>query len=173
MKPRPIRIEGDVAYVTLSKGYVAIIDASDVPIVDGKNWHASVKLRPDGSIRTVYARRQENKETRQKPQFLHRVIAGTPDGLETDHIDGDGLNNRRKNLRPATTSQNQHNRKVCLSNTSGVKGVWFGTKNRKWRAAININGRSKNLGYFTSKDEAAAAYASASRELHGDFGRTE
>lgn len=107
--------------------------------------------------------------------IMHRLINGTPDGLVTDHIDGDGLNNQRNNLRSVTQLQNTWNRRGKRGGTSKFKGVWFDAGNqnlKKWRAAIRINGRLKYLGRFHTEEEAGAAYAFASHAYFGEFART-
>ncbi len=169
---RPIRIEGNIAYVALTKGYEALIDVDDIPLVAGRHWCATIAHRPDGSIRTVYAVSAFPIEGgRRRLTYLHRLIAGPPDGMHTDHIDGDGLNNRRHNLRHATTAQNNKNLRTSISNTSGVKGVRWCKRDHRWVAQIAVDGRTRTLGYFASIEAAAAAYAAASAELHGEFGR--
>jgi len=171
-KIRPIRVEGNIAYVPLTRGYEAVIDAADVAMVEGRNWCAVVDRRGDGSIRAVYAMRKERTEAGEhRFVMMHRVIAETPDAMETDHIDGDGLNNRRDNMRNATRSQNQHNQGLAAHNTSGFKGVTWHKARAKWRAQIKINGKQRYLGMFGSLESASAAYAAASAELHGEFGR--
>ncbi len=89
MKVRPIRIEGDLAYVPLTKGYEAVIDAADVCLVENFNWYADTSHG-----HTVYARRNVNNG---KPCSIkmHRVITGCEEGLLVDHKDCNGLNNRR------------------------------------------------------------------------------
>lgn len=169
---RPIRIEGDIAYIPLTRGYEAVIDAADVPLVEGWNWTADIDLRRcDCSIRTVYARRNDYSEAKPRKVRMHRVIAGTPEGFETDHEDGDGLNNRRNNLRTATKGQNQHNGKIRITNTSGLKGVHFRKDIGKWHASITNDRKQKFLGSFRCPTAAHIAYVKASRELHGEFGR--
>jgi hypothetical protein len=161
---RPIRIEGDVAYVTLTRGYEAIIDAADVPLVEGWNWHAV----PEWS--TFYARRTDYKNGKKTVQ-MHRVIINCPDGFEVDHINGDGLNNRRFNLRIATKSQNQSNRGPQVDNKSGIKGVYWCKSKLKWVAGIKLNKVRRALGVFDTPEAAHAAYIAASKKLHGEFGR--
>ena len=166
---RPIRIEGNLAYVPLTQGYEAVIDAADVPLVEGRNWHASVNRS------TVYAQRSEAGAGGNGPKHravqLHRVIMGEPKGLLVDHRDGDGLNNRRSNLRMATRSQNQHNQKLASHNTSGFKGVRWDKQRGKWQAAIRLNGKRKHLGFFPTPEAAYEAYCKGSAEIHGEFGR--
>lgn len=165
MKTRPIRIEGDFAYVTLTQGYEAIIDASDVPLVSEWNWYA-IK---DGN--TVYAQRS-SPNTECRTVRMHRVLIGAPNGLWVDHRDGNGLNNSQANLRLATVQQNCHNSRTSKRNTSGLKGVSWSKANGKWHAQIRINGKPRHLGYFRTPESAYAAYCEASASLHGEFGRT-
>ena len=107
MKIRPIRIEGQVAYVPLTKGYEAVIDATDAPLVEGWNWRAMVKKH------TVYAVRGEwLGQGEWRTISIHRVILNPPDGLLVDHRDGNGLLNQRFNLRGATPSQNGCNQRL-------------------------------------------------------------
>lgn len=168
---RPIRIEGDVAYVTLTKCYVAVIDAADVPLVEGFNWSAMVKVRPDGLVKTVYAYRADYSGEKQRAVYLHRTIMGEPEGFDVDHRDRDGLNNRRDNLRSATPAQNNQNRGKSANNTSGYKGVAWHKRESKWHVSIAKDRKRHYLGLFNCPTAAHFAYVKASRELHGEFGR--
>ena len=166
---RPIRIEGDVAYVTLTRGYEAIIDASDVSLVEGVNW--SVLALRDNSVyagRSSYSDNQTGKKT---TILMHRVIMGAPTGMMIDHSDGDGTNNRRSNMRIATHAENMRNRRMSTNNTSGFKGVHWDKKSRKWCAQIRNNSVGRYLGLFDTPEAAHAAYVAASELLHGEFAR--
>lgn len=170
---RLIRIEGDAAYVTLTQGYTAVIDAADAALVQKGNWCALVERRPDGSIRNVYATRVEpDADGVPRTILMHRLILGAQKGEEVDHEDCDGLNNRRNNIRVATKAENMHNRRISIANSSGVKGVSLSRNRRKWVARIRLNRTEHYLGTFNRLEDAAAAYAAASVKLHGDFGRT-
>lgn len=164
-KYRPIRVDGDLAYITLTKGYEAVIDAADVHLVDGVNWYANT----DGN--TVYAQRGAYANGAQKTTRLHRVLMGVNDELLVDHIDGDGLNNRRSNLRLATREQNNRNQRLVKRNSSGFKGVSWDKKERKWLAQIRVDGRSRNLGRYKTPEQAHAAYCAASLKIYGEFAR--
>lgn len=172
MKKREIRIEGDIAYVPLTQGYEAAIDAADVPLIEGKNWFAQVSRRRDGSVRAVYALTQVRRENgKQRPERMHRVILGI-DSDEADHKDGDGLNNRRGNLRPATHMENCFNGRRRCDNTSGFRGVTLDRGKGMWRARIRVARKLLHLGWFSDQLKAAAAYAEASAKHHGTFGNT-
>ena len=109
---------------------------------------------------------------------LHRLVwiyhnGDIPNGMIVDHVDGNSLNNQIENLRLATQSQNQHNRKIPLTNTSGVKGVFWYKRNKKWAAQITINNKIKFIGRFDTIEEAEAAVIAARNNLHGEFARHE
>lgn len=170
MKPRPIKIDGDVAYITLTQGYTATIDAADVPLVGGYNWCA-VKL---GNGHNIYAQRFIGKnEGGPTCVYLHRAIIGDTDGLDIDHIDGNGLNNRRINLRLATRSQNSWNARPQKNAASKYKGVASHKASGKWQVRIRHDEKQIWLGYYDDEEAAHAAYCEASERLHGEFGRTE
>jgi hypothetical protein len=166
-KSRPIRICGDVAYVPLTQGYVSIIDAADAPLVAGRNWCVLAR----GGL--VHALRTEYIGTKKHQLYLHRRLMGEPEGLQIDHIDGDGLNNRRYNLRVVTSAQNNRNTRRPCNNKSGFKGVSWDKGRGKFRASIRTNYKQTHLGMFTSPEEAHEAYCRASEKYHGEFGRTE
>lgn len=162
---RQIRVDGNIAYVPLTKGYEAVINAADVPLVERWNWFPLV------TPRTVYAHRMDYSGDAPRGVRLHRLLMGEPEGFEVDHQDCDGLNNRRKNLRVATKSQNMQNQRLRSTSKSGFKGVCFRKDIGKWMARIKVNGKQHHLGCFTTAEDAHAAYVAASDRLHGDFGR--
>lgn len=98
---------------------------------------------------------------------MHRVIMQAPGGVEVDHVDGDGLNNQRCNMRLVTRQQNTWNQKP--RHGSIYKGISFDKNARKWRAFIRIEKKNKHLGCFTSDLDAARAYDQAAREHFGAF----
>lgn len=163
---RPVVVDGDIARVSLTQGYEAIIDADDAPLVGQWNWYASVKRGPHGDIRGVYAMRTGSDG---RLILMHRFIAGAKDGFVTDHRDGNGLNNTRHNLRTATRSQNSFNQRLNKKNTSGVKGVYWSKNESKWRARVKVSGRNYSLGYYEDIEAAANAVRAARAEMHGEF----
>jgi hypothetical protein len=109
-----------------------------------------------------------------KVVFMHRQIMGPFDcaqgksGKVVDHRNREGLDNRKSNLRLATRSQNNCNRKQ-KKGTSKYRGVCYNKRTKKWRAYISFNGIYKSLGYFENEEEAGRAYDEAAKELHGEF----
>jgi hypothetical protein len=96
---------------------------------------------------------------------------GNLHGYEIDHLNSDGLDNRKCNLRLATRAQNACNARARRNSLSGYKGVTWNKRAAKWRAAIWLNGKERHLGFFVEPEVAHAAYCEASQRLHGEFGR--
>lgn len=167
---RPIRIEGNDAFITLTKGYTAVIDAADVPLIDHWNWTAC-EVKRKGKLYAVYAVRSVETEKGRRLVYLHRELAATDTHPLVDHRDGDGLNNRRKNLRPADHAANMRNQRRQDRNVSGTKGVRWDKARSRWVVTIGSGGKTKHLGRFFTLEAASAAYEQASRDLHGEFGR--
>ncbi len=146
--------------IILTQGKVAIVDAKNHFRLAMNKWYYT----NDG-----YAVRNENGKTIR----MHRVILerklGHSNFENTDHINRDRLDNRKDNLRPATVTQNQHNRGKPENNTSGFKGVFWHKRDRKWIASIRVDGELLYLGYFDSKEAAAGAYNAAAKEYFGEF----
>lgn len=149
--------------ISLSMGRVAIVDAEDYEWLSKHRWFCHKQI--DGRL---YAQRQ-GLHRRAKKIIMHIEIMNPPPGLLVDHKDGNGLNNRRSNLRLATYSQNSMNARVNKNSKSGYKGVTLHKDTGKWTANIRYGGRQRYLGLFTTKEEAAEAYNRAAREHHGEF----
>lgn len=145
--------------IPLTQGFEAIVDDEDYESLSRFKWYA-LKFR-----KYIYATRNP----RSGRIYMHRVIMGEPSLLEVDHINGDGLNNLRSNLRYATRSENQRNRGVPENNTTGYKGV-HRLKNR-WVARIYVNGQRLHLGNFQNLEDAGRAYDSAAKRYFGEFAR--
>lgn len=147
--------------IPLTQGKIALIDDEDWPLVAGFKWHARVKR----DRRCAYA--VSCRDGRRI--HMHRVILDAPPCAEVDHVNGDGLDNRRKNLRLATRSENQWNKVLYKTNTSGYKGVFWDKNCSRFRAAIKVFGVRRYLGSFLTAADAARAYDAAARDLHGEF----
>lgn len=154
--------------IPLTKGYVTVVDDEDAVLVAG-SWCA----KPVG--RSVYACRSHK---RGQVSLLHRVILGlTAQDPDVDHIDGDGLNNRRSNLRLASKAQNHRNTRKPLRANGGApssrfKGVSWDAARSKWRAQIQIGGgNNKFLGRFDAEADAAKAYDAMAHAVFGEYAR--
>jgi hypothetical protein len=157
----------EVRLIPIEAGHVAIVNAADYEWVARYNW---LLLR--GHNGKFYAHASVTGGS----LYMHRLIAETPAGYETDHINGNGLDNRRANLRIATPSQNSANmwkpqRPDGRPRTSIYKGVHWAKGSRKWVAKIEVSGCSKYLGSFTVEADAARAYDAAAEAAWGDFAR--
>lgn len=145
--------------IELTQGKVAIVDDDDYEALSKHKWCAERKGR------TYYAVRGRS---RRDPSYghgnikMHIVIAGAAPGMVTDHIDGDGLNNLRANLRTVTQAQNLHNTTRKQGGCRSLyRGVSWATRERRWRASLQANGTRIELGYFRNEVDAAAAYDAA------------
>ena len=141
-------------------GRVALIDDEDYELVSRHKWYTLAYET------WIYACATSPGSGGSGKLRMHKLITGYP---LTDHINGDGLDNRRSNLRPATVAQNNHNARGWSDSSSRFKGVTWHQRDRKWQAAIKVNGTSRYLGYFISEEDAAAAYAAAALEIQGEY----
>lgn len=146
--------------VQLTRGKYALVDLEDLPLVSDKKWQARYSKGNWYAIHSTIGR----------DLFMHHVILGKQRcGLEVDHINQNGLDNTRKNLRFATKSQNRANVKLRKDNLSGYKGVCLCRKTGLWRAYIQADKKWKQLGRYNTKLEAARAYNTAAQEAFGAF----
>jgi hypothetical protein len=102
-------------------------------------------------------------------KLMHRVLKSAKKGEYVDHIDGDKLNNQKKNLRICTNEENGRNQVFHKNNTSGFKGVSYDKARNKWFSQIMVNYKHKGLGRFPTKEEAYEAYCKAAKLYHGEF----
>ena len=150
--------------IPLTQGKIPVIDSEDFDSVSRFKWHADKKRKIWYAARNVL----DALSGKRKVQYLHQFLL--PGVVEVDHQDGNGLNNTRLNLRPATSSQNKANRKKCSTpKTSKFKGVSLCARDKAWRAYIRLDGVTKALGTFKTEVAAAKAYDAAARNLFGEF----
>jgi len=147
----------------LAAGRVAIVDDEDYELVSRHSWSIQERKRarkPSGP----YA--QAPGPEGSGPILMHKLITGWP---MTDHINGNGLDNRRSNLRPVTNHQNRMNQSPQIGRASRFKGVTWDAQRQKWQARITFNYKQHALGRFTSEEDAARAYDAAATEMFGEF----
>lgn len=161
--PRPVYVCqcGNHAWTNLTHGYVTLVSPQDAHFLEARAWRAfHLKTK-----RQVYA------TTSWRSVRLHRIILELPNDLHGDHINGNGLDNRRKNLRAATRSQNAKNCNSHKDASSRYLGVSWDSARNLWIAQIYINKKNTRLGAFKIEEEAARAYDTAATIHHGQFAR--
>jgi len=163
-----LRIEApECAEIYCGQGCSAFVDWQDFDLVKRHNWC----LTNNRGNATAYAQAWDSHEKATRRRVvMHRLIMCPPEGMFVDHIDGDGLNNRRSNLRLVTKQQNAFNQ-FSRGGSSQYKGVTLDKASGKWRAEIRINGVKKHLGRHVHEEDAAMAYDLAAANLFGDHAR--
>ena len=155
--------------IPLTQGKEALVDDCDYEYLMQWKW----QFHQEGNRRTGYAARRETIGEKCNRVYMHRLVVARSgamaDGKQVDHVDGDGLNNCRSNLRPSTTSQNHANRRVNRNNTSGFKGVSWNRQAGKFEAHITVLRRKAHLKYFDDPRDAARAYNDAVLKHFGEF----
>lgn len=149
------------ACLILTKGYHALVDTDDAEHLCRWKWSATVTTRG-----RVYACRKGVREDGKVGLvFMHRQLTGAPKGMDVDHVNNLGLDNRRANIRVVTRTQNNLNRQKVVG-ASKYKGV-SRTRGGRWRAEIRPRGVKMHLGHFPTEEAAARAYNEAAARLYG------
>ena len=151
--------------ILLSKGYVAIVDDEDFDFLNQWKWQA----RFNKTSNSYYASRYEGGRNNRKYIAMHRVVMNAPANMQVDHIHHNTLDNRKKELRLVTKSQNQMNSRINCKNKTGYKGVSWHKSDKKFVAQIKINGKRIWLGGFDLLEDAAEAYRIFSEKLFGRY----
>lgn len=142
--------------------FVVHHDEEDTELLAQYTWHvaqgyvSTSGIRPDGG---------------RYPLRMHRRIMEAYEGMEVDHVNGNPLDNRKKNLRFCTRAENMWNRSINKVNGSGFKGVYWHNQRMKFQAQIGINKKRKNLGFFQTALAAAHAYNAGAKKFFGEFAR--
>ena len=159
--------------IQLPDGKITRVDDEDYGWLSRMTW----KIKP--KLHGYYV-----SSTSSRIGDMHRLIMGAKRGQQVDHIDHDTLNNTKINLRICTKSQNEMNKGLMITNTSGYKGVTWRVKLGKWEAYISagklrttnpighIRHKSLHLGYYESPKLAALAYDDAAIKYFGEFALT-
>jgi hypothetical protein len=157
-----IQVVDGVGFVPLTNGFVALVDAADVPAVRSFKWFAHCAKGHAYATTHKAGTREQIK--------MHRYLLGAAPGEWGDHINGDTLNNRRSNLRLASPTQNRRNRGISRNNSSGKNGVIWCPSESKWSAQIYLCGR-RIKKRFNSFEDALSWRLTVEREAYGEFAR--
>ena len=147
--------------IELTQGKVAIVDDGDYEWLSQWKWHAftphkifyAIRNKGDGGGGTIY---------------MHRQILNAPSGMECDHINHDGLDNRRDNIRICTRMQNAQNM-ITTEGISRYKGVFWGREKQRWQGQITKAQKRFFLGRYNNEDDAALAYNIFALTLFGEY----
>lgn len=151
--------------IKLTQGYVALVDDADYDYINQFKWCVYI----DRKKNLYYAIGSKKVNGVRKSIRMHREIMQPPKNMVVDHINGDGLDNRRINLRICTVQQNACNRTSNRDSTSKYLGVSWYKALSKWQSVINPDGKIKHLGYFNTELEAAIIYNINARKYFGEF----
>lgn len=149
--------------IPMTQGYVAIVDDEDAERVLTLNWQVRF-----GHGKTIYAQgKMPGMKTNIK---MHQFILGKKAGMVIDHIDGNGLNNCKSNLRHCTNKENRRNNpNGYKNNSSGFTGVGWDKEKRKWCAWISVDGKLTRIGRFKTQSDAVAARKSAEMQYYKEY----
>lgn len=155
--------------IPITRGHIVLVDDEDYDSLSAHKWQ--VKVSGKGIV-TFYARRTILQSTGvRKTMLMHRIIC--PEYKRVDHIDHNGLNNQRNNLRPCTRAQNGMNSRKAPGCSSAYKGVTWSPRDKRWVAQINMRterGKQvKTIGLFREESDAAQAYNFVADEWFGEF----
>lgn len=144
----------------LPSGHVVLFDDADAELVLQYNWY----VHHDGP-------RDYARESGKVRIFMHSLLLDVQAPCFPDHVNGNGLDNRRCNLRPATKAENSRNRPAQRGSSSRFKGVAWHKHKRKWQSRIQIEGKLIHLGCFAVEEDAARTYDTAAGKYFGEFAR--
>ncbi len=150
--------------IMLTQNKKALVDAKDF------EWLSQWKWGVGTDRGTQYAIRKIRRDGKRTTITMHQMILNTPTGMVSDHVNGNGLDNRRSNLRVCSYSNNAMNRKA-QKGTSKYKGVSLHSIGGKWKSRIKTKGKIYNLGHFGTEEEAAKRYDEAAVQIFGEYAK--
>lgn len=148
--------------IKLTKGKYALVDDADYNELMQYKWYS-------GNTSKFYAFRSKKVGGNWRQLGMHRHIMQPKEGYQVDHIDNNGLNNQRSNLRVCTQAENSRNKGRRSHNTSGYAGVSFHANTKKWKAQIAVDKKHIYIGIYKTAEEAYKAYCEACLKYHGEF----
>ena len=155
-------------HIPLTMGKVAMVDDADFTMLSEHRWYA--RQTTPGRF---YAVRYERRAGVRFAVYMHRSVCDglTEERNHVDHIDGDGLNNQRSNLRACNPHENHGNQKKARidKTSSRYKGVSWDGARKRWKAVIKVNGKHIDIGRFKDECDAATAYNFAAEAAFGEF----
>jgi hypothetical protein len=154
-----------VRRITLTQGKTTLVDDQDY------YWLSQFKWRAQCSLGHWYAVRSVRRNGKLTAEMMHRIILGldSDDGRVVDHMNHDGLDNQRSNLRPCSHGQNEQNRGRKTTGTSRALGVYWDSNHKKWRAQVSVNKKRVYIKDFTCEDDAIEARNHQAIRFQGDF----
>lgn len=162
-------IDTEYALVPLTQGKFAVVDICDYGRVAAKSWHAQAPSKKSKAWRVSGSLPRSSGK---RHVLMHRFILEAQNKISIDHANGNALDNRRRNLRFASQSEQRCNTSVSKRNKLGVKGVYLHCPGW-YRSYIAKDGKKYDLGTFKTIEEASTAYNAAALRLHGSFARVE
>ena len=152
-------------FVQITQNKFAIVDDEDFERINQYKWHATK------AGNTYYASHSTWNSSRKRKSaiFMHRIILRAPKGMCVDHINGNGLDNRKINLRLCTAQQNSQYRPHHNLGSSQYHGVHWHKKKKRWQSLIETKGKCTFIGLFKTEEGAALAYDKKAKELFGEF----
>lgn len=153
----------EIMAIPLTQGLYALVDGEDYEELNRYKWCASK------TSQNYYASRRIKQNNKITSQLMHRQILNNPKGMEIDHRNRCGLDNRKNNLRICSCSENHQNTTGKTNKTSIYKGVCWNKRHKQWYAQITHNQKTYYLGHFDNEVRVALAYDKKAKELQGEF----